>query len=300
MSPEEMDTLLRRLPVLEQLLTHLAREATATRQTLEKQHLDRERLIRVEQETYYEHLLESSRYREPKRLQRYERQVFSQHGEDGIIDEIFHRIGASGRTFIEIGVEDGKENNTAHLVQQGWQGVWVDADQQALMRAAQEFAKPIGESRLKILAAMVTAENIARILSENNAPREPDLMSLDIDRNTYYLWKALAGFKARLVVIEYNATMGPSQNWKVEYAANKLWNRTSYFGASLKAYEELGRELGYRLVGCETSGANAFFVREDLAADHFAEPYTSENHYEPPRYFLDRCAGHPRGFGDGA
>lgn len=299
MSPEESDALLKRLPAVEQLLLHLAREATAIRQTLDKQHLDRERIIRVEQETYYEHLLESSRYREPKRLHRYERQIFSQHGEDGIIEEIFHRIGAPSRTFLEIGVEDGKENNTAHLVQQGWHGVWIDGDQPALQRAAQEFAKPMQESRLKLIAAMVTAENIGRILSDNGVSRELDLMSLDIDRNTYFLWKALADYKARLVVIEYNATIGPSQNWKVEYAANKLWNRTSYFGASLKAYEELGRELGYRLVGCETSGANAFFVREDLAGDHFAEPYTSENHYEPPRYFLDRCAGHPRGFGDG-
>jgi hypothetical protein len=200
MSPEESDALLKRLPAVEQLLLHLAREATAIRQTLDKQHLDRERIIRVEQETYYEHLLESSRYREPKRLHRYERQIFSQHGEDGIIEEIFHRIGAPSRTFLEIGVEDGKENNTAHLVQQGWHGVWIDGDQPALQRAAQEFAKPMQESRLKLIAAMVTAENIGRILSDNGVSRELDLMSLDIDRNTYFLWKALADYKARLVV----------------------------------------------------------------------------------------------------
>jgi hypothetical protein len=76
------------------------------------------------------------------------------------------------------------------------------------------------------------------------------------------------------------------------------WRGDSYYGASLKALEKLGVDKGYRLVGCSLSGVNAFFVRDDLCGDHFHAPYTAEEHYEPPRYFLCRTlAGHPPGFG---
>ena len=77
-----------------------------------------------------------------------------------------------------------------------------------------------------------------------------------------------------------------------------VYNTTSYMGANLKAYERLGAEMGYALVGCELSGINAFFVRRDLCGDKFAEPFTAENHFEPPRYFLLRRDGHPRCFTD--
>ncbi len=74
---------------------------------------------------------------------------------------------------------------------------------------------------------------------------------------------------ARVVVVEYNSTIPPSDEWVVAYDAAKGWNRTNYFGASLKSYELLGRGLGYVLVGCGLAGTNAFFVREELAADQF-------------------------------
>ena len=103
-----------------------------------------------------------------------------------------------------------------------------------------------------------------------------------------------------MVVIEYNAIFGPSAAWLNEY--NPTHSRTSlvgtmYFGASLKALEMLGQAHGYRLVGCDFLGVNAFFVREDLLQDKFCQPYTSENHYEPSRLFLYRRSGPPRRIG---
>jgi hypothetical protein len=124
------------------------------------------------------------------------------------------------------------------------------------------------------------------------------LLSLDVDRNTYFLWAKLGRFRPRAVVIEYNSSIPPDVDWKVDYHPELSWNETVYFGASLKAFELLGRELGYRLVGCELHGMNAFFVREDLCSSEFAEPFTAENHYEPPRYWLIRRDGHARGFSD--
>jgi hypothetical protein len=72
----------------------------------------------------------------------------------------------------------------------------------------------------------------------------------------------------------------------------KAWDGTNNFGASLKAFEVLGSELGYSLVGCEFLGANAFFVRTELLGDHFCAPFTAANHYEPPRYSLLHRRGH--------
>ena len=110
-----------------------------------------------------------------------------------------------------------------------------------------------------------------------------DLLSIDVDRNTYYIWRALRERRPRVVVVEYNATFPPSDEWVVAYDPAKGWNSSSYFGASLKSYELLGRELGYTLVGCGLAGTNAFFVRSDLVTDRFEPPFTAEHHYEPPQ-----------------
>jgi hypothetical protein len=50
--------------------------------------------------------------------------------------------------------------------------------------------------------------------------------------------------------------------------------------------------LGYSLVGCDSIGCNAFFIRNDLVGDHFAAPFTSENHYEPARFELSFRRSH--------
>lgn len=136
------------------------------------------------------------------------------------------------------------------------------------------------------------------LLAQLEVKSEFDLLSLDIDRNTYFVWAALEKFRPRVVVIEYNATFPPDVAWTVDYDAERGWNETMYQGASLKSLEILGRKMGYALVGCDLHGVNAFFVREDLCAEHFATPFTAENHFEPARYWLIRREGHPRCFDD--
>ncbi len=258
--------------------------------------VDRQTLIL--QHRYIQDLLAQPRYSDPKRLHRFEHQVFSQNGEDGVIAEIFRRIGMTDRYFLEIGVGDGLENNTTFLLSQGWKGCWADGDGSAMAKIWKTFWRPLAKGDLVLRQALVSAENIAGILAELNVPTEFDLFSLDIDRNTYFVWRALKHLRPRVVVMEYNSTFPPDVEWTVEYDPNRIYNCTAYMGASLKAYEKLGAELGYALVGCELGGINAFFVRRDLCGDRFAEPFTAENHYEPPRYFLLRRDGHPRCFTD--
>ena len=224
------------------------------------------------------------RYADPLRLPRHFGQVSSQNGEDGMIHEIFRRIGTHNRIFAEVGVGDGRENNTAFLLAQGWTGFWVDGDNAFEKTVA---ARPdLTTGCLRSAVRFVSRENIAPLFGELGVPAEFDLLSLDVDQNTYYLWEGLSGYRPRVVVVEYNAAIPPDVDWRVRYDPTRLWDGSQNFGASLKAFEALGIRLGYSLVGCDFLGANAFFVRSDLTADKFAGPFTAENHYEPPRYTL--------------
>ncbi len=272
-----------RLPVLKEL-KRLRAEAEAQGVERVRAHLDR--------------LLAGERYREPGRLPRHEAQVFSQGGEDGAIAEIFRRVGTGSRTFVEIGVGDGLENNTSFLLWQGWSGWWVEGNEAYATAIRGSFRRPLAEGRLHLVQAFVRSDGIGDLFAGHGLPEECDLFSLDIDRNTYWVWAALRPFRPRVAVVEYNASLPPQVDWKVEDRPERTWNGSVYFGASLKALELLGRDLGYSLVGCSLTGGNAYFVRDDLTGDHFAEPFTAENHYEPPRYFLAQRLGHPPGFSD--
>ena len=257
-------------------------------------------LAAMAQEAAHRHVLEvllsATRYQDPKRVTPHEGQVFSQSGEDGILAEIFRRVGVGNRTFAEVGVGDGLENNTVCLLAQGWQGAWVDGNPDSAGRIRATFKREQDAGRLKFREAFVTRENVAGLLTSLDVPKELDLLSLDIDLNTYWIWEALGGYHARVIVVEYNATWPPTVDWKAEYDAKAVWQGSMYFGASLKAFELLGRRLGYALVGCDLGGANAFFVRVDLLGDRFAAPFTAENHYEPARLWLGRRNGHSRAF----
>ncbi|MEO6056995.1 MAG: hypothetical protein ABIQ49_09165 [Gemmatimonadales bacterium] len=286
-----MKAFLQRLPVIRDLLA-VRNAATAVALA----HRD---LLALAADTAVRDILATPKYRDARRLARYEAQVFSQSGEDGILGEIFRRIGSSDRRFVEIGVGNGLENNTTYLLAGGWRGVWLEGSALAVREARKHFQAPLSRGDLVIEETIVTAESVGPSLATAGVPTEFDLLSIDVDRNTYYVWEALAGYRPRVVVVEYNSTMPPSDEWVVAYAPEKLWNRSNHFGASLRSYEMLGRRLGYALVGCGLAGTNAFFVREELLAHHFLPPYTADNHYEPPRYWLARVRpGHRRCFTD--
>lgn len=226
---------------------------------------------------------------DPKRLGHYEYRVYSQNGEDGIIAEILRRIGATNRFFVEFGSGDGDENNTVLLLSQGWTGVWMDGDHEAIQAAELHFSSEVKAGRLKIKETFITAENIQALFRQLGVPPEFDVLSIDIDRNDYYVWRKIEAYRPRTVVIEYNPLFPPALAWVIPYDPKATWDGSSHTSASLKALEELGSSKGYKLVGCSLAGVNAFFVRADLVGDKFAAPFTAENHYEPARYFL----GHP-------
>ena len=269
----------------------LYRELLQIRDALDLIHADTDAIRTLETIRCHDLELENhSRYRDPRRLHRYLSQVNSQNGEDGAIHEIFRRIHTSNRVFVEVGVGDGTENNTAFLLSQGWRGFWIDGSD-AFLRTI-HARRDLHNGCLTSSAFFVDKENIAGLFEQLGVPKDFDLLSLDIDQNTFYIWEPLRDYAPRVVVVEYNAAIPPDIDWKVQYVANGVWDGTQNFGASLKAFEKLGNQLGYSLVGCEFNGVNAFFVRNDLVADKFADPFTAENHYEPNRLQYIHRRGH--------
>jgi hypothetical protein len=250
------------------------------------------------QQKFLHDLRQQARYSDPKRLTRFEHQVFSQGGEDGALREIFRRLGETDRGFVELGVGNGIENNTAFLLLQGWNGLWLEGSAKSCKAIRESFARELGEGKLKLVEALITRDNAANLVLSNMPSPTFDLLSIDVDRNTYHVWEALDVLRPRVVVVEYNALYPGDMHWIAEYDPDKSWNGTTYFGASLKALEQLGSRMGYNLVGCDIAGANAFFVRGDLCGDKFCAPFTAENHYEPIRYFLHARVGHRPVFRD--
>ncbi len=249
------------------------------------------------QQQYWEQMMQTPRYGDEKRLLRFGAKAYSQADEDGIIAEIFRRIGSANRTFIEFGVGSGLENNTLALLLSGWRGLWIEANTSDVAAARSKLASHLMSNQLRIENQFVTRENIDALLTKAGPGLEPDLLSIDVDGNDYWIWEAIQSLRPRVVVIEYNAAWFPPLALTVRYQEKFRWDGTNYFGASLKALEFLGSRKSYKLVGCTFSGVNAFFVRADLCQDKFREPYTAENHFEPPRYWMVRPAGHPPAIG---
>jgi hypothetical protein len=245
----------------------------------------------------YEQAFSSSRFREHKRLLHHGFKVYSQHDEDGIIEEIFNRIGVTNRLFVEFGVGDGLENCTLYCLLKGWSGVWIDGSAVCYQDILRNMAPFLQEQKLRVKYSFITAENIESLFADLDVPAQFDFLSIDIDRNDYWIWNAIRNYSPRVVAIEYNASFKQTAACTVPYEPAAIWNGTNYYGASLRALEYLGREKSYSLVGCCYTGVTAFFVRSDCVGSHFAEPFTSENHYEPPRYFVRMPNGHPPGFG---
>lgn len=221
-----------------------------------------------------------------RHLHRFERSVYSQNGEDGIIAEIFSRIGTTDRTFIEIGASDGSENCTAALLEQDWEGIWVEGDGAKAARARRTFH----DRRVVVVEAFVDRDSVVSVLAPYHPPDRPDLLVIDIDGNDYAMWKSIGSqLHARVVVIEYNAVVGPRSHWVLPYRADHRWDETCRHGAGLAALAALGSRLGYTLVGCDSRGVNAFFVSAEESPAFTHRPVC--DHYVTPRYGLP--FGHP-------
>ena len=256
------------------LLTRVEKQMAATHSVL------------VHQEV--RNILSLPRYREARRVVQYGWKGQSQFDEDGILEEIFHRIGTTNKRALEIGAGDGLENNTIYLLQQGWECCWVEAMRDRVAFIKDKFKDA---DTLTLVHKVVQPKDVNKLAPQEwRDDGEIDLWTLDIDGNDYWVFKEFdpTQLHPRVIMLEYNAKWKPPMEWAKAYDPNHQFDKSDYMGASLQSLTRLANEKGYALVGCGITGANAYFVREDLLGNVFQEPYTAENHYEPGRYWLAR------------
>ncbi len=203
-------------------------------------------------------------------LERYEYSWLSQNGEDGIIRYLFEQIGFESRYFVEFGFH-AKQCNVLRLMRyESCRGLVMDGSAENCSYF-NHAAKELGIDGVKAVQAFITLDNLEDLISGNGAPREIDFLSLDVDGNDYWFWQKLGCISPRVVCIEYNAGIGPELSWTVPYDPEfeRYTKHPSGFfhGASIAALESLGSKKGYRLIGCDSTGTNAFFLRDDIELD---------------------------------
>ena len=221
----------------------------------------------------------------PPSLRDAEFRVFSQFGEDGIIQYLIHRVPIENEVFIEFGVEDYSEANTRFLlVHDNWRGLVMDggdAHVSFLRRTGLDWRHDvIGKT------AFVDRDNINSLIRSAGLSGDIGLLSIDIDGNDYWVLDAIDEVSPRILVVEYNSTFGPEAAVTVPYEprferGRAHWSQL-YWGASLAALDTLACRKGYALVGGNSAGNNAFWVREDVLGELPRAPVVEA--YAPSRF----------------
>ena len=200
-------------------------------------------------------------------LREAEFRVFSQWGEDGIIQYLIRHIPIQNRTFVEFGVQDYLESNTRFLlVNDNWRGLVIDGGAENIDSIRRNDI--YWQHTLRAECAFITAENINDLIRSAGFANDIGLLSIDVDGNDYWIWKAIEAVSPRIVVVEYNSRFGADREVTVPYdpafVRGTAHASMIYYGASLGAFARLGEQKGYSLVGCNSAGNNAFFVRKDV------------------------------------
>jgi len=197
----------------------------------------------------------------------HEFQVYSQWGEDGLVQYLIHQVEIENPVFVEFGVESYTESNTRFLlVNNNWSGLVIDGSEKNIARIKQD---PIyWRYNLKVECAFIDKDNINDLIEKNGISGDIGLLSVDIDGNDYWVWEAIDRISPRIVICEYNSIYGFEAQVTVPY--DPLFYRTKahfsnlYWGASISAFTSLARSKGYTLVGSNSAGNNLFFVRNDV------------------------------------
>ncbi|MFT5285144.1 MAG: hypothetical protein ACI8TQ_001306 [Planctomycetota bacterium] len=196
--------------------------------------------------------------------------IYSQFGEDGILQHLTAHVPFAEKSFVEFGVEDFQEANCRLLLRLApWRALILDGrpDLDEVLDA-----DPLKFWRnLTARSTFITAENINQLLTENGFTGDLGILSIDVDGNDYWIWHAVEVAEPRIVIIEYNSIFGPDAAvtvpYKPDFVRGQAHPSMLYCGASLAAQCHLAESRGYVLVGSNSAGNNAFFVRKDVLGD---------------------------------
>lgn len=202
-------------------------------------------------------------------LDEVEFQVFSQRGEDGVIQYLINQIDIPNKIFVEFGVETYTESNTRFLlINNNWSGLIIDGSKDNINFIKSDYI--YWKYDITAVESFITRNNINKIISEYTKIADIGILSVDIDGNDYWIWKEIDCIKPRIVICEYNSAFGNNKKvtvpYKDEFVRRNEHYSDLYFGASLAAFCELAEEKGYDFIGTTSAGVNAYFVRKDLSS----------------------------------
>lgn len=205
-----------------------------------------------------------------KNIQLAEFKIFSQWGDDGIIDFLVDYLEINNKTFIEFGVENYRESNTRFLLlQRNWRGLIFDGSEKNIDYVKND--EIYWKYDLTAQTAFITKDNINHLISANKFDGEIGLLHIDIDGNDYWVWDAINIIDPLIVIVEYNSVFGPNNPWTIPYYED--FNRTKYhysnlyFGTSLLSLCDLADKKNYVFIGCNSNGNNAYFIKKDKKKD---------------------------------
>ncbi|CAK0745407.1 conserved hypothetical protein [Gammaproteobacteria bacterium] len=207
-------------------------------------------------------------------LHEVEFRVFSQWGDDGIIQWLVAKLPSLPKRFVEFGVEDYSESNTRFLMSKNnWCGLVMDGSPDKIARLCRK--KWFWKYELTAIPCFVTRENVNAMIANWSVGEEIGLLHIDVDGNDYWLWDAITCTLPGIVIMEYNALFGAERAITIPYTASfqrhKAHYSGQYAGASLAALTHLAATKGYALIGSNSAGNNAYFLRTDLLSDELRE-----------------------------
>ena len=204
-----------------------------------------------------------------KNLCEVEFSIFSQFGEDGIIEWLVEHVSVPNLRFVEFGVESFTEANCRFLLlNRNWKGLVMDGSPENI-RTLKDHEMSWRQD-LVSKAAFITTENINDLIRDEGFDGEIGLLSIDVDGVDYWIWDAINVVQPAIVVCEFNSLFGDLHEITVPYDCEfdrfKYHYSGAYYGSSISALRQMGEKKGFAFVGTNLNGTNAFFVRKDLAS----------------------------------
>jgi len=220
-----------------------------------------------------------------------EKRLYSQFREDGITVKIFDTIGTTNKFYLDFGATENTNNSEILHKHMGWNGILWNG-------------QTLPNCYTKIHQEYITVENVVGLCEKYLIPKEPDLLSIDIDGNDWHVWREISrAIRPRVVIIEYNSAFPPGDDKVMPYNPTWEWDGYNYYGATITAMYNLGRHLGYSLVSAEGyGGVNLFFVRDDLEPEKYFKGVNDVDFlYRPPHFgvihpYTNAPYGHPHDF----
>ncbi|MDD5703897.1 MAG: hypothetical protein PHU23_17830 [Dehalococcoidales bacterium] len=200
--------------------------------------------------------------------------VFSQWGDDGIIQYLVNNIEFPNKTFVEFGVGNYRESNTRFLMMNNnWSGLVMDCSESNVSQIIN--SEYFWKHEILAKAIFIDKDNINSLLLSSGFDKEIGILHIDLDGNDYWIWKEIDVISHIVVILEYNSVLGIDRAITIPY--HKAFSRTKshysnlYCGASLRALHQLSTDKGYLFIGCNSAGNNAYFIRKDKLNENIRE-----------------------------